>query len=104
LQLWTTLDGGHSFLSRIILSDRRVAAAFQAFSLLAEIGALFALLPRLRPIVGLLIIGFHAGSMAVLGVAFEANAILVALVLLPFPRWVPAWADRLEASRRRRAR
>jgi hypothetical protein len=104
LQLWATLWGDpDSPATRLILADRRVAAALQAVTLLAETGALLAVVwPRARVLVGLALLAFHAGQIAVFGWGFHANMVILALVLLPAPAWVGRAVERLERGRGRR--
>jgi hypothetical protein len=104
MQLWVNLWGSDSIWSHLILADRRAAQALQAATLVAEAGAPFALfIPRLRLPIGLALIGFHYGAIAVFGWAFHGNVIAVALVLLPAPCWiewgVAAWERRGWAGR-----
>jgi hypothetical protein len=97
MQLWVNLWGSDSIWSRLILADRRAAQALQALTLLAEAGAPFALFfPRLRPVIGLALIGFHYGAIAVFGWAFHGNVIAVALVLLPVAGWIQRSVAELE--------
>jgi hypothetical protein len=98
LQLWVRLWGDpDSVWVRLLLSDRRPAAALQWATLLAETGGFVAILSRrLRPLIGLALIGFHVGAICVFGWGFHANLLLIALVFLPFDRWVPRWVAGLE--------
>lgn len=98
LQLWTVLFGDpHSSFSRMILSSRRLAAMLQWVTLIGETGGFVAIFSRtLRPFIGLLLIGFHIGQVAVFGWGFHANAAVIALVFLPFDTWVPALVRRYE--------
>jgi hypothetical protein len=93
LQIWTRLWGDpHSWATQLILSDRRVARILQTTTLLGELGGLIAVVSRrLRPLIGLLLIGFHGGAITVFGWGFHANVVLLALVFLPVPeaiRWL----------------
>jgi hypothetical protein len=85
LQLWTRLFGDpHSPFTQLILADRRVAALLSWMTLLGETGGLLAVVSRrARPWVGMLLIGFHLGQIAVFGWGFHANMLLLALVFLP---------------------
>jgi hypothetical protein len=98
LQLWARLWGDpDSLWVRLLLSDRRLAAALQWVTLLAETGGFVAVVSRrLRPLIGLALIGFHAGAICVFGWGFHANLLLLALVFLPLDRWVPRAVERLE--------
>jgi hypothetical protein len=91
LQLWATLWGDpNSVWTRLVLSQRHFAAALQWAALLGETAGFLAIVStRLRPLVGLALIGFHVGQIAVFGWGFHANMVLLALVFLPFYEWVP---------------
>ncbi len=102
LQLWVRLWGDpDSWATRLILADRRLARFLQTTTLLGELGGLVAVVSRrLRPLVGLALIGFHGGAIAVFGWGFHANVVLLALVFLPFPegiRWLLARQERSRA-------
>jgi hypothetical protein len=99
LQLWTRLFGDpQSFFTRLILADRTVAALLSWTTLIGETGGLLAIVsPLARPWIGLLLLSFHLGQIAVFGWGFHANMLLLTLVFLPFVRWVPRWIERLEA-------
>jgi hypothetical protein len=59
------------------------------------LGGFLAIVSRtLRPWIGLLLIGFHIGQIAVFGWGFHANVALLALVLLPADEWLDAWRRR----------
>jgi hypothetical protein len=100
LQLWATLWGDPESLgTRLILSSRPLAAGLQWATLVGETGGLVAIVSaRLRPLVGLALIGFHAGSIWVFGWGFHANVAILALVFLPcytgVPRLVAWWESR----------
>jgi hypothetical protein len=89
LQLWASLWGDPtSVWTRLILADRRLAAALQALTLAGETGALLAIIwPPARLVVGLALIGFHVGAIAVFGWGFHANLLILVLVFLPVERW-----------------
>jgi hypothetical protein len=98
LQLWAELFGDKgSWFTQAILSSRAVAAALQWAALAGECGGLVAVVSaRLRPFVGLLLIGFHVGQIAVFGWGFHANMALLALTFLPAYQWTPRAVARLE--------
>jgi hypothetical protein len=105
LQLWAQLFGDkNSPFTQIILSSRAAATALQWLALAGECGGLVAVVSaRLRPVVGLLLIAFHIGQIAVFGWWFHANMVLIALTFLPVYDWTPRlvgrWERRLAASR-----
>jgi hypothetical protein len=90
LQLWVSLWGDpNSRWTRLILSHRTLAQGMQTVTLIAETSAFPAIFfTRLRPFVGLALIGFHAGSICVFGWGFHANMVILALVYLPVFTWV----------------
>jgi hypothetical protein len=98
MQLWVSLWGEpRSITSRLILANRSVAALLQALALGTECAALpTVFLPRLRPWVGLGLLGFHCGQISVFGWGFHANAVLIALFFLPCDRWVARLVERWE--------
>jgi hypothetical protein len=85
MQLWTRLWGDpDSPWTRMVLDDRRFAAALQWGALVGETAGYLAIVSRrLRPWIGLLLIAFHAGQIAIFGWGFHANMLLLALVFLP---------------------
>lgn len=101
LQLWVELWGDKgSYWTQLLLAHRPVAQGLQAATLAAEVVALPAVcFRRTRPLLGLLLVGFHVGSISVFHFAFHANAVLVGLLLLPLDRWVPALVARWQAGR-----
>jgi vitamin K-dependent gamma-carboxylase-like protein len=99
LQLWAELFGfKDSVFTQAILSSRMAAAAMQWAALLGECGGLVAVVSaRLRPLMGLLLIGFHVAQICVFGWGFHANMLMLALVFLPAYPWTPrvvAWWER----------
>jgi hypothetical protein len=100
MQIWVHLfKASDSIWSQLILDNRYAARGLQAATLIAEAGTPLALFfPRLRPLFGLALIGFHYGAIAVFGWAFHGNVIAVALVLLPTAQWVE-WAVRYAERR-----
>jgi hypothetical protein len=104
LQLWAELFGfKESAVTQLILSSRTAAAAMQAAALLGECGGMVAIVSaRLRPLVGLLLIGFHVAQICVFGWGFHANMLMLALVFLPAYWWTPrvvAWWERKWTAR-----
>lgn len=101
MQIWTRLWGDPSSVwTRWVLADRRFAAALQWAALIGETAGYVAIVSRrLRPWIGLLLIGFHIGQIALFGWGFHANMMILALVFLPFYQWVPRWVARRESVR-----
>jgi hypothetical protein len=101
LQLWVRLFGdSHSFWTRVILSNRTLAALMQAATLVGETGGFVAIVfPRLRPWIGLLLIGFHLVAIRVFGWGFHANVLILGLVFLPCYRWVSRGLERWEEEK-----
>jgi hypothetical protein len=98
MQLWTRLWGdSNSVWTQLVLGDRRFAAALQWGALIGETAGYVAIVSRrLRPWIGLLLIAFHVGQIALFGWGFHANMVLLALVFLPFYERVPRWVARRE--------
>ena len=102
LQLWTWLWGRPwSPTTRLILSSRSLAQALQWTTLLGETAGILAVVPQLRPWIGLLLLGFYAGVLATFDYGFQFNATLTALYFLPFERWITVWASRQAGTRNR---
>lgn len=102
LQLWAELFGDKSSVfTQMILSSRTAAAAMQWAALAGECGGLVAIFSRrLRPLVGILLIGFHIAQISVFGWGFYTNMFMLALVFLPVREWTPRVVGRpLELSR-----
>jgi hypothetical protein len=85
LQLWVREFGvADSLFGAPLLANRSIALGLQASSLAVELAALIAVfVPLLRRPVGLGLTAFHAGIVLVFGWGFHANAVIVALLLLP---------------------
>ena len=95
LQLWTYLWGfPWSPTTQWIVGSRTLARWLQVGTLVIETAGVFALVPRLRPWIGLGLVGFYAGVLVTFDYGFEFNALFTALYLLPVERWINAWADR----------
>jgi hypothetical protein len=92
MQLWVSLWGNpESWLTSLILAKREIARGLQVATLVIETSGFLAIvLPPLRPVIGLALIGLHVGIVAVFGWAFHFNAVLVALVFLPVNGWIGA--------------
>ena len=103
LQLWAGLWGNpDSSWTRLILSDRRFAKTLQWAALVGETSGWLAIASsRLRPLVGITLIGFHIGQIAVFGWGFHANLIILALVFLPCFHWVGRSVAWWEVRRRK---
>lgn len=96
MQLWVSLWGLPGYWTDVILADRSAARMMQFSTLLIEMSGLVAIVSwRLRPLIGLGIIGFHYGAIAVFGWAFHFNAILIGVSFLPFWWWLPRWFEAL---------
>jgi hypothetical protein len=96
LQLWTQLFGDpDSMWTQWILSSRTFARVLQVTTLVGETAGLVAIVwPASRPIIGLLLLGFHVGQIAVFHWGFHANMIMLALFFLPCRTWIDRWATR----------
>lgn len=96
LQLWAHLWGEQdSVWTRFILEHRSLAVAMQYATLVGESSGLLAIFSRrLRPFIGLTLIGFHVGAICVFKWGFHANALMLALFFLPCDRWVGALVER----------
>jgi hypothetical protein len=90
LQLWTNLWGDpESPWTQLILENRTFAAGLQWAALLAETSGLLAIVSWwLRPWIGLALIGFHIGQIAVFDWGFHANMVALALFCLPVDVWI----------------
>jgi hypothetical protein len=97
LQIWTYLWGySWSPTTHWIVGSRSLTQIMQAATLVIETAGILALVPRLRPWIGLGLLGFYAGVLATFDYGFEFNALFTAIYLLPFERWINAWAERQE--------
>jgi hypothetical protein len=94
LQLWVTLWGNPaSPFTGWILDSRDFARLASAGILAVECGAVLALHPRLRPWIGAALLAFHIVNETVFGFQFQANAVIVALTLLPVQPWLQRRID-----------
>lgn len=102
LQLWTYLWGDEaSFFTPLILNHRWLAQGLQVVTLLGETGGFLAIVSRrCRPVIGLLLIGFHIGAISVFRWGFHANLSLLVLFFLPCDRWVPRLVDWMQRRTR----
>lgn len=103
MQLWVLLWGKKdSHLVELVLSNRALAKSLQWGALVLETGALLMLpFPRLRPVFGFGLVGFHIGQQLIFGWAFHGNMVLVAVTCLPVFAWVEqrvTWAARWRAG------
>jgi hypothetical protein len=101
LQLWANLWGEQQSLwTQLILADRRFAAILQATTLVGETAGFLAVVSRrARPWIGLLLIGFHIGQIAVFGWGFHANMLMLGLFFLPVEPLVNRWGERRETRK-----
>jgi hypothetical protein len=99
LQIWTYLWGySWSPTTHWIVGSRSLTQILQAATLVLETAGIVALVPRLRPWIGLGLLGFYAGVLVTFDYGFEFNALFTALYLLPVERWITTWAEkRVEA-------
>ncbi len=91
LQLWVELFGWKSSpFSQLIQFDSRLTAVMQTGALLLECACIFVVFHRwLRYAIGLGLFGYYLGVLtSFIDFGFHANAILVALFLLPVDRWL----------------
>ncbi|HVS34531.1 MAG TPA: hypothetical protein VMS17_03050 [Gemmataceae bacterium] len=100
LQLWVELFGlKDSVFTQLILANRTAAAAMQWAALIGECGGLVAIVSKhLRPVIGLLLIGFHVAQICVFGWGFHTNMAMLALVFLPVYSWTPRVVAALERN------
>lgn len=89
LQLWTHL-WGHSWApsTKLILGSRSFTAYMQAATLVIETAGILALIPQLRTLIGLALVGFYTGVLLTFDYGFHFNALFTALYLLPCERWL----------------
>jgi hypothetical protein len=99
LQLWAHLFGEKSSMwTQWILTSRTFARALQITTLIGETSGLVAIVwPASRPLIGLLLLGFHVGQIAVFGWGFHANMVLLALFFLPCRAWIDRYVARRAA-------
>lgn len=99
LQLWTHL-WGHSWAPStwLILSSRTFTRILQAATLVIETAGVLAIFPRLRPWIGLAILGFYAGVLLTFDYGFYFNALFTGLYLLPVEAWMTRRAEQQAAK------
>lgn len=85
LQLWIHLFGWPgSVASQLLLDHPAIAKAAQSSALLVETLAILALIPGMRVVVGLALLGLYLGILTTfVDFGFHFNALLVAMFLLP---------------------
>jgi hypothetical protein len=95
LQIWTYL-WGHSWspTTHLIVSSRTFTRILQIATLVFETAGILALLPRLRPWIGLGLVAFYAGVLATFDYGFQFNALFTGLYFLPCEAWISAWIAR----------
>lgn len=95
LQLWVHWDAYPWSPARAIICQHKGLATFlQALTLVFETAGILALAKRLRPWIGLGLLGFYAGVLITFPYGFQFNAALTALYFLPFDDWIPKWVAR----------
>jgi hypothetical protein len=93
LQIWTYLWGyPWSPTTHWIVGSRTLTQWLQVMTLLLETSGILAIIPLLRPWIGVGLLLFYAGVIATFDYGFELNALYTALYFLPFERWMTAWA------------
>ena len=95
LQIWTYLWGRRwSPTTQMVLGSRSFTQALQVLTLVVETAGVLAIFPRLRTWIGLALLAFYGGVLLTFDYGFQLNAILTALYLLPFERWLNGRAAR----------
>ncbi|MBT5724535.1 MAG: hypothetical protein HOI74_10950 [Gammaproteobacteria bacterium] len=85
LQLWVSMMGKPDFiLTEFILSDRENAHLLQRGVTIVQSFALLALIPHLRPVIGLGLIAFQLSVELTFGIPFRGNIVLLAVFFLPW--------------------
>jgi hypothetical protein len=96
MQLWLRVFARDpdSLWTQLVVEDRRIATILQWVALIGETAGFVAIVSRrLRPWIGVLLIGFHLGQIQLFGWGFHANVVILALVFLPFYEWIPRWVS-----------
>jgi hypothetical protein len=89
LQLWTYLWGRPWMpTTQAIIASRSFTQGLQWLTLVVETAGILAIFPRLRPWIGVGLLGFYAGVLATFDYGFQLNALLTAIYLLPVERWL----------------
>jgi hypothetical protein len=95
LQIWTYLWGySWSPATHAIVSSRTLTRILQVATLVFETAGVLALIPRLRPWIGLGLLAFYVGVLATFDYGFQFNALFTALFFLPCEAWINAWIAR----------
>lgn len=95
LQLWVHWDAYPWSPARAIICKYHGLAVFlQYLTLVFETAGILGLSKRLRPWIGLGLLGFYAGVLITFPYGFQYNAALTALYFLPFHEWIPSWLAR----------
>jgi hypothetical protein len=85
LQLWVSMMGNPNFiLTEFILSDRENAHLLQRGVTIVQSFALLALIPHLRPVIGLGLIAFQLSVELTFGIPFRGNIVLLVVFFLPW--------------------
>ena len=89
LQIWTYLWGySWSPATWLITSSRTLTRILQIATLVFETAGILALIPRLRPWIGLGLLAFYGGVLATFDYGFQFNALFTALYFLPCEAWI----------------
>jgi hypothetical protein len=89
LQIWTYLWGyPWSPTTWIIVGSRTLTRCLQIATLIVETAGVLAIFPRLRPWIGLGLVGFYAGVLATFQYGFEFNALFTAFYFFPVEAWI----------------
>jgi hypothetical protein len=95
LQIWTYLWGySWSPTTHAIVGSRAFTRILQIATLMFETAGVLAIFPRLRPWIGLGLVGFYIGVLATFDYGFQFNALFTGLYFLPCEAWISAWAAR----------
>ena len=94
----STLVGRHTFtggmldsLLAVVIAHPALARGLALFTLAIQASAiLFLLGPRLRMLSGTLLIGFHVGAFALMGVKYALSIVIALALSYPWPRWIRA--------------
>jgi len=95
LQIWTYLWGySWSPTTHAIVGSRTFTRILQIATLVFETAGVLALVPRLRPWIGLGLVGFYIGVLATFDYGFQFNALFTGLYFLPCEAWISSWVAR----------
>jgi hypothetical protein len=99
LQVWTQLWGRKwSPTTAMILSSGKLTRGLQVMTLVFETAGVLALVPRLRPWIGVGLSLFYVGVLATFDYGFQFNALFTALYFLPCERWLTTRAGRFSIT------